>query len=1779
MTLQTPTIQVPAADRDAAGVDEGRRSRWQLALLAAIAYLPLLFTHPGWIAADTKAYLYLDPTRLLRTARYLWNPNVGMGSVTHQNIGYLFPMGPWYWFFHVLGVPTWVAQRLWMGTLLFAAATGVRYLARLLGISEWGQLAAALTYMLTPFLIDYLARTSAILMPFAGLGWLVGFIVLAVRRGGWRYPALFALVVALIGGVNATSVLLVGLAPALWLLLAGLSKEATWGRVALATLKAGVLSVGVSLWWVAGLWAEGAYGINVLRYTETFPTVTLTSLASEALRGLGYWYFYGNDKIQPWTLASSGYMSHGLGVLVSFALPALALAGAALVRWRYRAFCVLLVVLGVVLAVGAYPLAHPTPIGLVLRAIGENSTVGLAMRSSNRVIPLVVLGLALLLGAGVGALRAWRPTASMVAGLVVGVLACVNMAPLFEGHVVATNLMFPETLPRYVTNAADYLNARGTAPVLGIPGVDFGYYRWGVTMDAVWPGLLTRPYIQRQAVLQGEPASANLLRALDESIQDGTLDPQTLAPMARLLGASNVLLQSDVQYERFDTPRPQALWLQLRHPKGGMTYVRGFGPARPTGTLVGPIIDETQLSIPTNASFPPALAIFHVRNPRGLLRTESLQDPILLAGDGEGVLLAAGAGLLDGSPRAIVYAATKSPFGLARLADKPGALLVLTDTNANELDTWGTLHTTYGYVEPAGATPPVYNPAEQALPIFSTASSSSQTVLVLHGLRSVTASGYGNPVANAPEAAPIHAVDGDVRTAWTVGAFSDPRGQFLRIGFLRPTTVSRVTLQQPQFGVRSRFITKVRLGFSDGSQVTALLGPSSRGRGQTVHFSKRRSSSLTVTIEDVTGSHTDFSGSSGVGFAEVKVPGVGPAVSTLRLPTDLLNGAGDAGDHRTLVILLHRLRAATVPPRSDPELSMSRTFYLPSPRAFVVSGTARLSTLVPDATIDALLGRGGGTGDRVVSTSSSSTLTGSLNNGSWAAFDADPSTSWSPAFLTLGSPWVAAKLSAPTSLNTVTLRFVNDGRHSLPTTVRITTDTGQHALVPIPRVPVPTLSVKQGRVAVAVLHFAPLFGTTFRFTFPTRRTVPTTDHVSGLPIALPVGIAEITMPGVAPGTTPVRLPGTCRGDLLAIDGVRVPIRITGTTGHALVQGASRVTACGAPVHLSKGRHLLTTAPGYHAGWNLDTLALRSGPIAPRGQVLPTARVTHVAWTSPVALHATLSGQSTASWLVLNQSYSRGWQAAVNGHALSAPILLDGGFTAWHLGATRAGATVAISWAPQHTVDVALLLSLLALVVVLGCIVVGARRRTRGPSDDPARTAVLAWPWRERAAPSLVAAAIATAVAMAIAGPAVALVVIPLLALAWWRPPLRAVLALAPAALVGLAALYVVERQRKYGWPHNIQWPAHFGAANTIAWIAVALLLVDVAAYGFGPSAAASRDAGDAGATAGSSRSATAAATTAATATPTPGTAPPPTATTEGGGLARVIPSRLLGSAAALLRPAQDEDDHRPAGQLIALPADGLARSLALLRAFRHEQDDPDLFYRTMALDTLHRLTGSTPLFNRTVVDVGGGAGYFAEAFRDAGARVVLVEPEAAAPIPEPADPDDETIDPRERHERAVWPGRLLPGTTLAGDGLALPLPDDVADLVFSSNVLEHVRDPARFIDEAVRVARPGGQVYLSFTVWRSPWGGHETSPWHLISGEFALRRYTKKHGHPPKNVYNETLFALSAGKVLKLVRARDDVLVLTAEPRYSPRWAKWVVRVPGLRELATWNLVVLLEKL
>ena len=177
-------------------------------------------------------------------------------------------------------------------------------------------------------------------------------------------PALFALVIALVSGINATAIIYVGIAPILWILYAVVVlREATWRQAVLAALRIGVLSLFACLWWVAGLMVEAGYGVNVLKYTETVPSTSATSNASEVLRGLGYWYFYGSDHLGPWAQAAVRFTQDIWLLVTSYAVPVLAVVAAAFLRWRERSYFILLVVVGMVLSVGPFPYSDPTAVG------------------------------------------------------------------------------------------------------------------------------------------------------------------------------------------------------------------------------------------------------------------------------------------------------------------------------------------------------------------------------------------------------------------------------------------------------------------------------------------------------------------------------------------------------------------------------------------------------------------------------------------------------------------------------------------------------------------------------------------------------------------------------------------------------------------------------------------------------------------------------------------------------------------------------------------------------------------------------------------------------------------------------------------------------------------------------------------------------------------------------------------------------------------------------------------------------------------------------------------------------------------------------------------------------------------------------------------------------------------------------------------------------------------------------------------------------------------------
>src|SRR6185312_8421734 len=239
----------------------------------------------------------------------------------------------------------------------------------------------------------------------------------------------------------------------------------------------------------------------------------------------------------------------------------------------------------------------------------------------------------------------------------------------------------------------------------------------------------------------------------------------------------------------------------------------------------------------------------------------------------------------------------------------------------------------------------------------------------------------------------------------------------------------------------------------------------------------------------------------------------------------------------------------------------------------------------------------------------------------------------------------------------------------------------------------------------------------------------------------------------------------------------------------------------------------------------------------------------------------------------------------------------------------------------------------------------------------------------------------------------------------------------------------------------------------------------------------------------------------------------------------------------------------------------LRRSVRLLLEFRYEQREPARFYGALAADTatlvddLWRGTHGEPAAGRLLVDVGGGPGYFASAFAALGLHYVGVEP-----------------DPAEMHAApSVSPAA---GRTVRASGMALPIADRSVDVCLSSNVAEHVREPWRLGEEMLRVTRPGGLVVLSYTVWLGPFGGHETGLAHYFGGARAARRYARKHGHPAKNNYGSSLFAVSVADGLRWARSTGK-LVATF-PRYHPRWAWWLTSAPVLREFAVSNLVLVL---
>lgn len=133
------------------------------------------------------------------------------------------------------------------------------------------------------------------------------------------------------------------------------------------------------------------------------------------------------------------------------------------------------------------------------------------------------------------------------------------------------------------------------------------------------------------------------------------------------------------------------------------------------------------------------------------------------------------------------------------------------------------------------------------------------------------------------------------------------------------------------------------------------------------------------------------------------------------------------------------------------------------------------------------------------------------------------------------------------------------------------------------------------------------------------------------------------------------------------------------------------------------------------------------------------------------------------------------------------------------------------------------------------------------------------------------------------------------------------------------------------------------------------------------------------------------------------------------------------------------------------------------------------------------------------------------------------------------------------------------------------------DLVVCSNVFEHLAKPNEFLGSVHRILSPGGRLYLSWTNWLSPWGGHEFSPFHYFGARRGHLIYDKLIKRRRKHTPYENLFPTYIGRTLAAIRRDSQLEILRAAPRYYTEFS-CLVRIPVLREFLTWNCALLIGR-
>jgi arabinofuranan 3-O-arabinosyltransferase len=1188
------------------GLPLARRTRWWTAERLVLAGLTVLAaalfvrSDPGVVAPLTKPEVFLAPWRSAERYAAVWTDSANLGS-PNFNIG-LAPLAAVFGVLEGLGLPAWLAMRLWSTVLVVVGGWGVRRLYADLvqgtaADTAPARVAVAVAFVAAPYAVvgggSLPTNLPYLLLPWVLVWWRRGF-----RRPGWGPSAAAALVLTAMSGINAGVVPVIQLVVVLPLVVhARLVDHVRWGALLSTLLRTAFLFVLTSLYWLVPSLLSLQVGTAITTTTETPGAINSVNSFAEVLRGLGMWTMYGRGTQGAFQPEYQSFVQSPLVVVGSFGLLVLAGVGARLSRSPARVLGALSVLTGAVVMVGLYPYDDPTPWGRVLGAAFDHVPGLVAFRTTNKAGGVLVLGVALLVALAVAELvprvrRGWQRVVALAAAVAVVVL---GTWPAWAG----TLYEFSLPLPGYWEQAAaavDGAGLRADQRAMIVPGIHLAAYDWGYSApDELGNSLLEPQNVVRTTIPNGSPYAANLLGAVDQRLIEGTVPPGTVSALAERLGVGEVLARYDLSGLAPDAGAVV---------EGSLGADEGLGPARPFG--------------PATRGAPSATTVRTVTGDPSVVALHPGRGAVVVDGDGAALPALVAAGLLD-EDRALLWGGSLDDDAL-RDAVRSGARIVLTDTNQRR--TWDSLdQVRVGPLLPASEDPGTTGA------LFT---SRDQTVAARPTAGTLRAVGPGLLFGPFPEGDPRLATDGDRSTVWRFGNFSTGVGNGFVVDLDSPRPVGWLDLRAAQDGNR---ITAVRVGTRGpaGTWHTDVeVGP--WGSVPTrVALPGGDVSTVRVEVTGVDG------GSIGpVGFSEVALDGVdlrSPVVLPHTSVDTMSTWAGEdaaALESAPLDVVLHRATGPGVL-RVVPEGTMSRRFALPDDRSMTADGVARVAQGAPDADLDDLAGLSAQVRARATSRAFGNPALRASGAVDGTTESPDLSTGWVPAEPVVGE---ALSVEFPEQeLTEVTVTQPEEG--AVATTAMLSLDDGA------PR----EVELGPGRSTVDLPE--PVSAHSLSLLLTGRSG-------EGLVRILDVGVPHVV---AADGAA---LRDRCR-PVATLDGQPLRARLHGDLADVLAGRPVGFTGCGR-VALDPGDHdLLPSGP-----WALDDLRLRSegreAPVA-GGSATPVVEGLD---RSATTTSFTVRGGCDPCWLRAGIGFDDRWTASVAGRRLGPPLVVDGYSVGWLL---------------------------------------------------------------------------------------------------------------------------------------------------------------------------------------------------------------------------------------------------------------------------------------------------------------------------------------------------------------------------------------------------------------------------------------------------------------------------------------------------------------------------------